>query len=45
MAMIKLERVGKWSEAIAVGSKDYVESIRKQLNIKAIGRSTKMTVF
>jgi putative transposase len=40
--MNKLEREGKWSEAIAVGSKDYVESIRKQLNVKAIGRRTRM---
>ncbi len=42
VSMNKLERDGKWTEAIAVGSKDYVESIRKQLNIKAIGRRTKM---
>ena len=42
LSMNKLERDGKWTEAIAVGSKDYVESIRKQLNIKAIGRRTRM---
>jgi putative transposase len=43
MAMKKLDREEKWTEAIAVGSKDYVENIRKQLNIKAIGRRTRMT--
>jgi putative transposase len=42
VGMNKLEREGKWTEAIAVGSKDYVESIRKKLNIKAIGRRTRM---
>jgi hypothetical protein len=31
LSMNKLERDGKWTEAIAVGSKDFVESIRKQL--------------
>jgi len=35
-----LEREGKWTESIAVGSEEYVECIRKQLNIKAIGRKT-----
>jgi len=40
--MNKLERDGKWTEAIAAGSKDYVEGIRKQLNIKAKGRRTRM---
>jgi len=35
-----LDRVGKWTEAIAVGSNEYVDCIRKQLGVKAIGRST-----
>jgi putative transposase len=43
MGMNKLNRDGKWTEAIAVGSKAYVESIRQQLNIKAIGRRTTLT--
>lgn len=43
MEIRKLERESKWTEAIAVGSKDYVECIRKQLNIKAIGRRTRKT--
>jgi putative transposase len=33
-----LEREGKWTESIAVGSEDYIDGIRRKLNIKAIGR-------
>ena len=31
-------RDGKWSESVAVGSKSFVEEVKKKLGIKAIGR-------
>ena len=31
-------RDGKWSESVAVGSKSFVEEIKKNLGIRVIGR-------
>jgi putative transposase len=34
----RTERDGKWSENIAVGSKGFVATVKKQLGLKAKGR-------
>ena len=38
LARTELDREGKWTESVAVGSRDFVETIKAKLGIRAKGR-------